>query len=163
MQVFCLSGLDELAPYADDWDRLSAGVPFRSWAWLSSWWRHYGPARSGGPDGPRLSVLCVFDLDDTLVGLAPWYLDGSGPAGRVMRLLGSGEVCSEYLSLLCQPGLEDRVARAVADNLTQLAVAEKRLGLRGVGLKLLVEAQLHDVNRFSIAYQNVVPGAFAPE
>jgi CelD/BcsL family acetyltransferase involved in cellulose biosynthesis len=156
MQVFCFSGLDQLAPYADDWDRLSAGVPFRSWTWLSAWWRHYGRAQGGSPGtrsqvagiaslslaphrrdgGPRLLVLGVFDSDDTLVGLAPWYLDGGGPSGRVVRLLGSGEVCSDYLSLLCQPGMEDRVAQAVADHLSELAAAENHQPLRWDLLRL---------------------------
>ena len=148
MQVFCLSGLDELAPYAHDWDRLSAGVPFRSWAWLSAWWRHYGQARSSGFGRPRLFVLCVFDLDDTLVGLAPWYSEGGGPSGRVVRLLGSGEVCSDYLSLLCQAGMKDQVAQAVAEQLSELGVAEDcdpehwdLLELQGV------DAQDHAVHR----------------
>ena len=86
MQVFCLCELSELAPYADDWDRLSAGVPFRSWAWLSAWWRHYGPDSGGNARRARLFVLCVFDRSDRLLGLAPWYLDCCGPQGRVLRL-----------------------------------------------------------------------------
>ena len=43
MRVCCLTTLEELAPYADDWERLSSGVPFRSWTWLKHWWRSYGP------------------------------------------------------------------------------------------------------------------------
>lgn len=125
MHVFCLCDLDELAPYADDWDRLSGGVPFRSWAWLSTWWRHYGPTHRGEPPRRRLFVACVFDLDDRLVGLAPWYLEDGGPSGRALRMLGCGEAASDYLSLLCQAGMEDRVARAVADYLTGLGVAKR--------------------------------------
>jgi len=148
MQVFCLSGLHELAPYADDWDRLSAGTPFRSWAWLSTWWRHYGQADGSGPAAPRLFVLCVFDFDDTLVGLAPWYLDGRGPSGRVVRLLGSGEVCSDYLGVLCQAGMEDRVAQVMADHLTELAAADGRDPLRWDLLELEgVDAQDRAVSR----------------
>lgn len=118
MQVFCLTSLDELAPYADDWDRLSAGVPFRSWAWLSTWWRHYGGHDGGEPSRTRLLVLGVFDRAETLVGLAPWYVDCRGPQGRVVRLLGSGEVCSDYLGVLCQPEMEHQVAWALADYLS---------------------------------------------
>jgi len=118
MQVFCLNDLDELAPYADQWDRLTAGVPFRSWAWLSSWWRHYGLGGHAGGGDRRLFALCVFDHTDRLLGLAPWYLDASASRGRVLRPLGSGEVCSDYLSLLCQPGMEYQVTQAVADYLT---------------------------------------------
>ena len=119
MQVYCLSDLDELAPYADDWNRLSGGVPFRSWAWLSTWWRHYGRDCDGGHPGCRLFVICVFDQAERLIGIAPWYLDDSGHQGRVLRMLGSGEVCSDYLSVLCQPGMEYMVTRAMCDYLTE--------------------------------------------
>ena len=118
MQVFCLSSLAELTPYADDWDRLSAGVPSRSWAWLSTWWRHYGHP------GARLFVLSVFDDSNTLVGLGPWYRDHSASQGRVVRMLGCGEVCSDYLSVLCQPGTEDPVTRAMAQRLAEYANAD---------------------------------------
>ncbi len=121
MRVFCLFDLDELAPYADDWDRLCGGVPFRSWAWLSTWWRHYGDT-----PGAQLFVPCAFDDGDRLVGVAPWYLDCGGPRGRVLRMLGSGEVCSDYLSVLCQPGREHRVTQAMAEYLTGVADAEDR-------------------------------------
>ncbi len=123
MHVCRLSNLDELAPYADQWDRLSAGVPFRSWTWLSTWWRHYGQDDSNGRRRRRLYVLCVFDQTNVLIGLAPWYVDRSATAGRVVRPLGSGEVCSDYLSVLCQPGMEDQVTRALADRLTDDAHA----------------------------------------
>jgi hypothetical protein len=243
MQVFCLSSLDELAPYAHDWDRLSGGVPFRSWTWLSAWWRHYGqaqsrgtaghrpgtarrewsPTRSVGRVGRQLLVLCVLDWEGTLVGLAPWYLDdgarrpiggtrniprrgamggygirtyppspggcgirGGGRAwhprrpptahpsppgvredmemsspwlgaasrishrweGRVIRLLGSGEVCSDYLSLLCQEGMEDWVAQAVADYLTDLGAAPSGESERWDLLELeAVDPQDRAINR----------------
>jgi len=112
MRVFHLSTLDELGAYADDWDRLAAGVPFRSWAWQSTWWRHYQ-----GPNA-RLAVLGVFDDADAMVGLAPWYVVVSATAARVLRLLGSGEVCSDHLGVLCQPGKEFLVTATLADYLT---------------------------------------------
>jgi len=113
MQTCLLADLPELSPYAEDWDRLSGGVPFRSWAWLSAWWRHYGAGRKGA----RLFVPCVFDSRERLVGLAAWYVEESA-SGRVVLPLGSGEVCSDYLSVLCQPGREEAVAAALADFLT---------------------------------------------
>jgi CelD/BcsL family acetyltransferase involved in cellulose biosynthesis len=121
MRVYCLSTLAELAPYADDWDRLAAGVPFRSWTWLSHWWRNYGPG--DGADRPRasLAALCVFDDTDTLVGVAPWYVDESLVRGRVLRPLGSGEVCSDYLSVLCHPGREAAILQTLAEHLTESA------------------------------------------
>jgi CelD/BcsL family acetyltransferase involved in cellulose biosynthesis len=118
--------LDRLAPLAADWDRLARGVPFRSWAWLSTWWRHYGPGpgRGGAAPSARLFVLGVFDPAGRLLGVAPWYAESSPSQGRVLRFLGSGEVCSDYLSVLCEPQAEDRVAAALADWLTRAHRAE---------------------------------------
>ncbi len=122
MRVFCLNTLDELAPYADDWERLAGGVPFRSWTWLSNWWRHYGPQDETAEARTRLAALCVFDDADMLAGVAPWYLDCSAMRGRVLCPLGSGEVCSDYLGVHCQPGREAAVTEAMAEFLVQNAL-----------------------------------------
>ena len=122
MHTYCLTSLGELAPYAEDWDRLAGEVPFRGWRWLSAWWRNYGP-----DDAQRartqLFVPCLFDDADRLVGVAPWYLDHHGPQGYTLRMLGSGEVCSDYLSVLCQPHMEYAVTQALADYLTDDGLA----------------------------------------
>ena len=117
MQIIAFSTWDEIVPHAESWDRLARGVPFRSWAWLSSWWRHYGPQ---SPDDPstRLMVLGVLDASGRLAGIAPWYLKRSAAKGWVLRWLGSGEVCSDYASILCMPEDADRVTEAIAAYLT---------------------------------------------
>ena len=43
MRIRLFTSLEQLAQYADDWDRLAAGMPFRGFAWLGNWWRSYGP------------------------------------------------------------------------------------------------------------------------
>ena len=50
------NSLSELAPYADDWERLAVSVPFQSWTWLSHWWRHYGADDDAAESPSRLSV-----------------------------------------------------------------------------------------------------------
>jgi CelD/BcsL family acetyltransferase involved in cellulose biosynthesis len=60
-------------------------------------------------------VLGVLDAAGRLIGIAPWYLDNSTWQGRVVRFLGTGEVCSEYLTVLTVPGQEDAVVAALAD------------------------------------------------
>ena len=124
MHVHRFSSLDELEPYAHDWDRLSNGVPFRSWAWSSIWWKHYGAAPTGSRRVSQLYVLAVFDNDEQLVGLAPWYTDYSAGQGLVVRWLGSGEVCSDYLAVLCVPGTEEQVTATLADFLTEKGLAD---------------------------------------
>ncbi len=118
MQVYEFRTLDELAPYAQQWDRLAAGVPFRTWTWLSHWWRQYGQSGPRQP-APRLMVLGVFDQADMLVGVAPWCVESAGPRGEVIRWLGSGEVCSDYLSILCQPAVQWQVVETIADYLAE--------------------------------------------
>jgi hypothetical protein len=113
MQVVWITRWDELAGLAPYWNALARGVPFRSWAWLGGWWRHYGAEEPD--DRRRLFALAVYDDGNDLVGLAPWYLETVPNRGEVGRFLGSGDVCSDYLSILCLPGREAAVAQALAD------------------------------------------------
>ncbi len=116
LQVRRIASLSVLLPLRAQWEALAAGQPFRSFDWLTCWWQHYGPKE--GPrstlttTGKDLYVLACFD-GEQLVGLAPWYRSLT-PYGRVLRALGSGEVCSDYLGLLCLPGQEAEVATALA-------------------------------------------------
>jgi CelD/BcsL family acetyltransferase involved in cellulose biosynthesis len=65
----------------------------------------------------ELYVLAVYD-GAALVGLAPWFVERSTSQGHVIRFLGSGEVCSDYVTVLCEPDWEEPVAAALADWLT---------------------------------------------
>jgi CelD/BcsL family acetyltransferase involved in cellulose biosynthesis len=114
MYVERLSQASSLAALADDWNRLADGVPFRCWDWLECWWRHYAASGSALVDDRELCLLVVRGDHRELLGLAPWYLDRTFAHGRVIRFLGSGEVFSEYLSLLAVPGREIDVAIAIA-------------------------------------------------
>lgn len=100
-------------PFAERWDELARQVPFRSFAWLSTWWEHYGPANTQQAS-PRLFVLVVRDADGTPLGFAPWMLSSSLRTGRVLSMLGTGEVYSDYLSILAAPGHELQVADTLA-------------------------------------------------
>jgi CelD/BcsL family acetyltransferase involved in cellulose biosynthesis len=127
MRVVRFSDFGELAPCALDWDRLAADNPFRSWAWASTWWRHYGAGRTLGRK--CLCVLGVKDEAGRLVGIAPWYVQWSPVWGRVLRFIGSGEVCSEYLGVLAEAGQEEPVAAALADWLAEAGAQEDRWDL----------------------------------
>jgi CelD/BcsL family acetyltransferase involved in cellulose biosynthesis len=91
------------------WNTLAAAVPFRQHEWLAAWWNHFR--------GPRdeLFVLAVYDSSGELIGLAPWYLARERWLGRVVRFLGSGRVCSEYLSVLAAPGTAELVVARLAE------------------------------------------------
>lgn len=107
MEVVRFLCLEDLEPHALAWDRLAMGVPFRTWAWLATWWQHYSPLG-------HLYVLGVFDGAE-LVGLAPWYRTQTRAHGQTLRLLGDGEVCSEYGTILHQAGQEHAVAAALTE------------------------------------------------
>jgi CelD/BcsL family acetyltransferase involved in cellulose biosynthesis len=113
------AALERLAPA---WDALTGGVPFRGPTWLLAWWRHYGDADWGNPRR-RLFSLLVED-GDRLVALAPWFVEWSALGGNVVRPLGSGAVCSDYLSICCTPGEEAGAAAALAHHLCREARAE---------------------------------------
>lgn len=133
MHVEQITTWDELVALEKEWNALAGRMPFRSWDWLATWWKHYGGVvrREGGRgaaiSGDRqLCVLAVFDDADTtvegrerrLVGIAPWYLDRTRIKGNILRWLGNGEVCTDHLSLICQPQKANDVAKAVAETLT---------------------------------------------
>jgi len=115
MQVVRFTNWTELAPYAAVWDRLAGDVPFRGWTWLSHWWRHHGTDDARR----RLAVLCAFDDSGVPAGILPLYLDHSALYGRVLRLLGTGKVCSDYLGVLCRKADESAVVESLADYLIE--------------------------------------------
>lgn len=67
MHVLRIQHLDDLLPFRKRWDELAGECPFRSWTWLSTWWKHYGTttaeSQASGRPTPRreLCVLLVFD------------------------------------------------------------------------------------------------------
>ena len=114
MKIERISASSDLVPLANSWNVLAAGAPFLSSHWLHTWWRHFGSHGS-------LYVLTVRDAGGDLVGIAPWWLDVSAAQGRVIRFLGCGEVCTDYLSLLVAKQQEDQVIDAIARWLTDAA------------------------------------------
>ena len=109
------------------WNQLAGEVPFRTWNWARHWWRHYRDSRS------ELFTLLVRDENNDLMGIAPWYVSCTPSRGRVVQFLGSGEVCSDYLTLLCRKGAEEPVAHSIADWLeTEAARRWHLLDLTGV-------------------------------
>jgi CelD/BcsL family acetyltransferase involved in cellulose biosynthesis len=143
MQVIHFTSWQELAALQTDWNTIAGGNPFRSWDWLAIWWKHYGRVPTSAVDNKpapeqnndrQLYVLAVFDDREArrLVGVAPWYLDRTRIKGNVVRWLGSGEVCTDHLSLICQPNDADRVVEAIAQELTERLDDWDRIDLSAV-------------------------------
>lgn len=100
----------QLAPLRGQWNALARGVAFRSFEWLESWWRTYGVGQNR-----QLCVLGAFGGDGRLAGIAPWYLEAAPLGGRTLRFLGSGEVCSDYMSVLCDVNQRDAICTCIVD------------------------------------------------
>src|SRR5580692_5537139 len=109
LHVERIDSLRELEQLADAWSELGPAVPFLTYPWSVAWWHHY-QTQSG-----ELFMLAVRDAAGRLIGLAPWHRQTSAGRGRVVRFLGSGEVCADYVSLVAQPENRLTVAVAVAD------------------------------------------------
>ena len=141
-----INSWEELASLEAVWNSLADGMPLRSWDWLGTWWKHYGGIdreRSGctARDAERqLNVLVVqsevegsgVSCTGKVIGIAPLYLDRTIIKGNVLRWLGSGEVCTDHVSLVCRPEHQTDVARAIAEALTTSCNDWDRLDLNAV-------------------------------
>ncbi|MCI0333227.1 MAG: GNAT family N-acetyltransferase [Planctomycetes bacterium] len=146
MTVQVVTTFDELRALEAGWNGLSGDSPFRSWDWLATWWNHYGETDrrqrdycgKASPDR-QLHVLAVYGEgsngngnQQSLIGVAPWFLDRTIVKGNVLRWLGCGEVCTDHLSLVCKPEDRERVATEVAEALTVQCDDWDRLDLSAV-------------------------------
>ena len=104
-----LTDARDFAALEEEWAQLyedcPSATPFQSWAWLYSWWEHYG-------DGYELRLVTVREGDGLLVGVLPLMLERRWGLGRLL-FVGSG--LTDYLDMLTRQGWEDRVARAATD------------------------------------------------
>ncbi|MEX2188030.1 MAG: GNAT family N-acetyltransferase [Pirellulales bacterium] len=170
MYVTRIASADELSTLAKTWNCLSGGVPFRRYEWLTRWWTHYRPASDAGeqrPDQPdiaatvapadsphgarpgsELFVLAVRDTSEQLIGIAPWYIEPTLTGGRVVRFLGSGEICSDYMSVLATPEFAPQVAVALSDHLCETAFRQwDALDLDGI------DAEDPTIRRLAVALE----------
>jgi CelD/BcsL family acetyltransferase involved in cellulose biosynthesis len=96
------------AQWQDLFQKLSSPNLFLSWEWISTWWRHYG-------DGKEPFVILATE-NGSPIAIAPFYLEKQHilkiPV-TVLSMMGDGEVCSEYLDMLCIAGEEKRVSEAL--------------------------------------------------
>ena len=139
MIVRRLASWSEADSLRDVWNHLSQSVPFRQWEWLGTWWKHYGADRDW-------FVLGVWDADGRLTGIAPWCRQQVSPFGRVIQFLGSGETCSDYLTVLCTPEDTTPVVTALAQWL-----------IDHFGHLILSLAGIRDVANWRAAQAEVVP------
>jgi CelD/BcsL family acetyltransferase involved in cellulose biosynthesis len=85
-------------------DPAHPGAAFRSYAWISTWWKHFSHRRA-----PHVLVARTAGEP---VGLLPLYREGT--LNAPLRLMGDGIVGSDYLGPLARIGCGPDVARAFA-------------------------------------------------
>jgi CelD/BcsL family acetyltransferase involved in cellulose biosynthesis len=112
LQTKSVNSVAELGPRLDDWRTLAAGRPMRSPEWLLGWWATYAMP------GDELRIFLVTDTEETLVGLAPLYLQKYG-GGATFQALGARDHCTHHTDWLATPGFEADVGRAIARSLLQ--------------------------------------------
>ena len=110
-----ISDMDHFESCRDKWNELSAERLFHSWEWMYSWWQTYHQTGD-------LAIVIVMDQDDRWIGIAPWFKTISASRGHVIRVLGSGAACSDYVSVVTRPGDEE----LVAEKLLSLMFADNR-------------------------------------
>lgn len=113
MQFTRITTAKQLEPLRETWNELARDVPFRTYEWLTTWWKHYG----GEDDerGGRLFVVQATDASGRVIALAPWYVQHRVSQGRLLRFMGTGEVYSDYLTVLCRRGYAAQVTRGLAE------------------------------------------------
>ena len=102
----------ELGTHDPEWARLAEASTnvFLTQPWLSTWWRHYGTAKT------RLLLTACRDCDGVLRGVLPLY-EWRGAPCRIARLLGHGQ--ADINGLLCRDEDAVAVARAARQLLTR--------------------------------------------
>lgn len=118
MNIELVDDLEDLAPYLQDWRSL-ASSPMQSPEWMLAWWAAYKTSRD------QLLVLVVTDDDShitkkTVVGLAPLCISNRWGLGSTVRLLGSGDACTDLQQILAASGHQLNVSKAVASFLLNM-------------------------------------------
>ena len=101
----------DLAALAGAWDGLvdldHPAAAFRSWAWISAWWKSFSTDRE--------PFVLVAREKGVPVGLLPMCSERAPLGGRRLVFLGEGIVGSDYLGAVCRRTDASRVARAFAE------------------------------------------------
>jgi CelD/BcsL family acetyltransferase involved in cellulose biosynthesis len=103
------------AALEEEWEDLHRhsprATPFQSWAWLYSWWEHYG-------EGYELRLITVRSEESLLVGVVPLMLERRRWGLGKLLFVGTG--LSDYLDVIVRAGWEDNVLDSGAQALGRM-------------------------------------------
>lgn len=109
-QIEITNDLDSLLDEGDSWNALTRGVPFRDTAWLGPWWQNLGSGRQG-------YAVVARDNSNIIRGILPLYVSDQSNGRKTLSMLGDGEACSDYVSLLASDADAIEVARQIGGHL----------------------------------------------
>ncbi len=108
MNTFVITSESEWESWREAWNTLTKHNPMMSMEWLGAWWQQYG-------HGHQLQILVVTQADQ-LLGVLPCYKHVAR-IGTRLRWIGSGTVCSDYLTAVVSA---DRAAEVYAAMLAHI-------------------------------------------
>ncbi len=106
--------IDSLLADVELWNKLAGGVPWRETSWLGPWWRQFGHDK-------RAHVLVARDESGAIGGLLPLYRSGDRTAGRTLCVIGDGDACSDYVSVLASEDEAVEIAEQIGKHLAATA------------------------------------------
>jgi hypothetical protein len=119
-KVLTAEHMDALRP---EWnavaDTMHPRLPFATWEWATSWWRHFREDRAAV--GDSLRARAVRDAAGELIAVAPLMLTQrprSGPLRvRTLQLFGADPNITEVRRMCCRPGREEQIYRTLLADL----------------------------------------------
>ena len=141
----------------EDWNSLARGVPFRQTSWLGPWWESFG-------EGREACVVVARDESGKPRGLLPLYRRGTAAPQRTLGMIGDGDACSDYVSVLAQASEAEAIAFEMGRFLAEISrdpdagwdvleidgvvegdqpMAQLTRGLRQAGVTVHAQSRLH--------------------
>jgi len=161
-----VDSLQEFKELKDSWDGLLEETSnpniFLTWEWLYTWWELYST-------GYQLFILLALDRDGNFLGIAPLCLSRFGPLKlKILRFLGTEEVCSDHLDFILKKGREKEALglffKFLEENSKEWDLLEFT-DMREDSFSLPFIQTLAEKNRFSFSSDpwTVCPYALLPE
>jgi len=100
--------------------RSHTNVIFSTWEWQSNWWAAY--------QAGDLWVVTVRDENDTLVGIAPWFIETNDEGERVVRTIGCVDV-TDYVDVIVAPECRGEVFMLLAQHVAESSDRFDRINL----------------------------------
>ena len=108
MRLQLYKNISDLEQDRVQWDTLAGSFPFFQFDWMTNWLQTLGKDL-------ELAVLVGINNDNQWVGIAPWCIDRTQPLLNKLRFLGSGDACSDYLSLISREEIHQEFNRIAID------------------------------------------------